>query len=462
MDPRRAVTLAARPAPHRPHFFGVQLENGGGADDTGEGMTKTRCGLAILLAACSAGSGEPLGEPIPALGEPYASVLGVVWAPGQAPGDAPRGREIPVSRALVRLLPRAPAPPPDGVSCRACLPTSGEYAALTDEVGAFEIADVAPGRYWVVVEAGPFRIDTRIEVRPGQLTVLEPDATTLPSTRDPERGRWAPRVATLPGHDGTAWLEAQLQLGEVEPLDEARLASPGSLARFDVLVAPSTEPDALTRDPAALAALRDWVARGGVLVATGRAHRLVDALYPSAVVMTSTHDIESDVYDPDRGTWDVSRIPAAPDRREDWLQDVVAAPRARASHAPLAAWLREQVGPAHRLASDGPDMMGVHPGVGPVWRYDPRDLAIERPLGRVVALGATPSSDPTRDPSYPRVLLEEVAGHPAAVAIAPEGCGRALLSMPELDLVAHDELLPMERVALYFLLDTPVCVAPPD
>ncbi len=419
-------------------------------------------GVAILLAACSAGGGEPLGEPIPASGEPYASVLGVVWAPGYAPGEAPRGREVPVSRALVRLLAHRPTPPPEGVHCRRCLPTSGEYAALTDEVGAFEISDVAPGRYWAVVEAGPFRVDTEIEVSAGQLIVLEPDATTLPTRRDPARGLWAPRVATLTGHDGTAWLDARLGLEHVEAFDEAQLDAPARLARFDVLLAPSTESDAFARDPAVLAALRDWVAAGGVLIATGRAHRVVDALYPSAVVMTSAHDVESDVYDAARGTWDVSRIPASTDRREDWIQGVVATPRGRVTHRPLAAWLDEQIGPSHRLTSDGPDMMGLHPGFGPIWRYEPSDLSIERPIGRVVALGAAPSTDPTADPSYPRVLLEEEAGHPAVVALAPEGCGRALLSTPELDLVSHEELLPMERIALYFVLDTPVCVAAPD
>lgn len=419
---------------------------------------------ALALSACSAGTGKRLTDPIPAEGEPHASVLGVVWAPGNAPGDVPRGREIPVSGALVRLLERRPDPPPSGVSCRACLPTSGEYAALSDEVGAFVLEDVAPGRYWLAVEAGPFRIDSRVEVRGGQLTLLEQDATTLPSARAPAEGRWAPRIAALVGDDRVDWLDRQMGLEEVKRVDAAELLrSPARLAAHHVLVAAGAEHDALTRDPALLANLRDWVAAGGVLVATGRAFRFVDALYPSSVVLAAGHDVESDVYDSATGRWDAARIPAPTDAREDWLQGVSASPRARIPHRPLAAWLEEQVGPSHRLATHGPDMvLDIRPGYGPTWRYVADDLAIERPLTRIVALGAAPSSDPTRDPSYPRVLLEEHGGHPAMVAIAPEGCGRALLSTPELDLVSHAELMPMERIALYFLLDTPVCVAPPD
>src|SRR5687768_14703491 len=52
-----------------------------------------------------------------------ATVTGKVWAPNQAPGQAPPGQEIPVAGALVYIASERPAPIPDGVYCEECVPT---------------------------------------------------------------------------------------------------------------------------------------------------------------------------------------------------------------------------------------------------------------------------------------------------------------------------------------------------
>ncbi len=446
---------------------------------------------AVLVAGCAAEGDAFLGRDDVA-DATAPGVHGRVWAPGNGPGDVPAGREVPVAGALVRLLARRPDPIPDGVHCRDCLETGGWWATFSDATGRFVLEDVDPGEYWLIIEAGPFRRDVPVYVDPAVRAVrVEDEATELPSVHDPASGRFAPRVALLSGaFDPAGHLLGQLGFGDLREdglyspdprldrvdvfynggdaaISEAGhahslLRDPARLARYHVLLVPSSDaggPEAalaLAADAEATRNLRDWVAAGGVLIATGHSASLVDRAWPGALTFAEG-DVPPEAYDADTDTWRPEHVPAPvfDTRTYD-------SPHARVLDSQLAAWLGAQRGPGYALYHWGPD--GVFTGPDPrlVGPYDPVDLPI---LGSTRVL--TRLASVVAEGMPPRVLLEGENGSgdllrgPVAVTFAPPGCGRLMVSTAPLAPVTPRELTVMERVALHFLVSTPVCTRAP-
>lgn len=451
-------------------------------------------GFGMLLAACAAGS-----PGVPHLADDSTSeaevphLEGVIYAPNNGPGDVPAGREVPVSGALVRLLHLRPDPIPDGVHCRRCLERGGWWAAISDAGGRFRLDDIEPGEYWLVIEAGPFRRDARVLIDADTRALrVGPELTELPSVHDPANGAYAPRVALLSGAFDPAgrWL-GQLGLGGLDddgaylpdptndrvdvyfnggPTDypyagHARdlLRDPEQLSRYHVLLVPSSEAArfedalALASDDDGLRALRDWVAAGGALIATGESSRFTDAPWPGGVELDESQDVPASAYDASRDGWWPSRFPA-----ESGVGLEYDSPHAVAVDMALAAWFREQVGPGHALYHWEPDGRFIGPDPRLVGPYDPTDLPV---LGSTAVIERLGTIDAEGMPA--RVLLEGANGMedlrrgPLAVTLEPPGCGRVLYSTAPLSPVAPHELTVMERVAFYFLVNTPVCTRPP-
>src|SRR5688572_6336992 len=92
--------------------------------------------LALVTTACgpaySTDEGNGEGEDSDA-----ATLTGVVWAPGNAPGMVSAGHEIPVFSALVYVSRERPAPIPQQTYCEACVEDRG--GVLTDHQGAFSL-----------------------------------------------------------------------------------------------------------------------------------------------------------------------------------------------------------------------------------------------------------------------------------------------------------------------------------
>lgn len=449
--------------------------------------------IAMLLGACASGAlddSERASDSISRLEIPR--VAGAVWAPNNGPGDVPAGHEVPVSGALVRLLDLRPDPVEDRVHCRRCLDRGGWWAAITDATGQFTLEDVEPGEYWLVIEAGPFRRDVRVRIDESTRTLrVTHEQTELPSEHDPARGMFAPRVALLSGALDPAgrWL-GQLGLGALDA-DGAYLPDPASdrvdvyynggpsdypyaghardllrdperLAAYHVLLVPSAEAArfedalALESDDVGLRALRDWVEAGGVLIASGESSRFTDAPWPGAMELDASQDVPESAYDASRDGWWPARFPPAGD-----VGRTYDSPHARAADMALAAWLRLQTGPGYSLYHWGPDGEFTGPDPRLVGPYDPDDLPV---LGSTAVIE---SVRPLGPESMPRVLVEGANGGadftrgPLAVSLEPPGCGRVMYTTAPLSPVAPHELTVMERVAFYFLVNTPVCTRPP-
>lgn len=420
---------------------------------------------------------------------PRSGVSGTVWAPNNGPGDVPEGREVPIAGALVRLLELRPGPLEDGVHCRRCLEGGGWWSTFSDARGRFFLEDVDPGAYWLVIEAGPFRRDVRVRVDEDERTVrVDDEDTELPSVHDPGEGRFAPRVALLAGSADRAgrWL-GQLGLGgldaegwyaprvddRVDVFDHGAYAGSSAahallrdrarLFRYHVMLVPSSdggsleEALALWRDEDAIRNLRDWLASGGVLISTGASARFCDAPWPAALSVDPDHDVPASAYDEAADTWRLEEVPVLPEAREPYDS-----PHARAVDGALASWLDAQRGPGYALYHWGPD--GVFTGPDPrlVGDYDPLDLPV---LGSTAVIEALRPLGPEQMP--PRVLLEGANGSgdlmrgPLAVAFDTPGCGRWMYSTAPLSATAGHELSVMERVALHFLVSTPVCTRAP-
>lgn len=71
-----------------------------------------------------------------------ATITGVVWAPGQAPGMVPAGHEIPVSEAVIYLGFTQMAPIDEAAHCEPC---EDDGATKTDVKGNFTLEWVQPG-----------------------------------------------------------------------------------------------------------------------------------------------------------------------------------------------------------------------------------------------------------------------------------------------------------------------------
>ncbi|HND09491.1 MAG TPA: hypothetical protein PKO07_06640 [Pseudomonadota bacterium] len=110
---------------------------------------------------------------------------------------APEGT-IPISGALVYVVPYAPTAIPDAVYCDKCVHIpDGTPHTTTKPDGTFEL-DASTGNYYLVVQKGAFRRVRQISIVEGAQQIPK-DKTTLPAITDKMNGDDIPKIAVVVG-----------------------------------------------------------------------------------------------------------------------------------------------------------------------------------------------------------------------------------------------------------------------
>jgi hypothetical protein len=419
--------------------------------------------------------------PVDAFVGPHGTVTGRVWAPGQAPGTVPAGQEIPVSGALLYVSIQRPEPIPQEAHCQPCIDPPFT-SVLSDADGAFAL-DLAPGRYWLVIQKGQFRREQEVDVVLDETLALPAEATTLPSELDPEGGKWIPRIAMAVGNwDKLEDILGKMGLGEVSAT--GRFA--GTLGRIDLYGNGGQDPGleaagtlgelmgsletmlayhiifipcsgdahtALLQDPATLQNLRDYVAAGGKLYVTDWSGEWNDNVFPAQIELGPSElgqgaiDTPASAYDPVAGTWDPAAFGSADGDSYD-------SNNAEAADEDLAAWLDGQMGPNAE---------------GDLEVYDADDFDIVDNWNYITSLDdVTIGEDDEGIPVIDAPKAWVVGGQgtalpkrPLTVTHEPAGCGRVLFSTYHTTPSTHLGLVPQERVLLYLIMEIGVCKTGP-
>ena len=430
--------------------------------------------LLALLAACgpedrtspsasgvdAGGSGDD--------GSGVATITGIVWAPGNAPGLVPPGNEIPVSGAMVYLGLIKPDPIPQQVECVPCT-EAPPSAAITDAKGGFQLHP-APGTYWLVIQKAQFRLEQQVVVT-GDWE-LPAEQTTLPSIHDPDNGKWIPHIALASGdYDAMESILGKMGIGQVGY--DGSFIPPSATGRFDVYnnggyelasVAVGTLTDLVNdldrmmtyhiifipcsgdenhpalRDPAVLRNLRSYVEAGGRLYVTDWSGEWMDNVFPEQIELKGRVDTPKTAYDAETGRWYPRRFGNADG------SPPYSSPDAKAVDPDLASWLDGQLGP------NG-------------WPIDPDAFFVDGNWDHIAALhdvqvGVDDEGQPVMDTPKPYVTGSDgTAGgvKNLTATFEPAGCGRVLFSTYHTTESVHVGLEPQERVLLYLLLEIGVC-----
>lgn len=404
----------------------------------------------------------------------FATITGKVWAPNQGPGQAVLGQEIPIAGALVYVSQTRPTPIPEGVYCQMCVNTP-QGGVLSGADGSFKL-DVAPGRYWVVIEKGQFRIEAEYDLPLGT-TSMTPQQTTLPSVHDPATGRYMPKIALAPGSNdsiedilgklgfgtmsGNSFSTPAGEMGnELVVLDYAgAVTAPGSVAhllanieemrKYHIIFFPCqagipTAIDTMLQDQTILANLRRYVNEGGKLYVTDWSGEVADRAFPQQVMLGDL-DADSDgTYDPATFTGTLTVVGNA----NGDLYDVN---DGKAIDQGLHAWLGLQTGP-----TDGGGVMTYNPDafeVTDLWNWIKKVNAVQ--------LGTDDQGLPVYD--TPKVWatgsapVTGGANRPIAVTYQPTGCGKVLYTSFQTSSSSHDGLYPKERLLLYLIMEIQTC-----
>ncbi len=168
-------------------------------------------GLALALLACSAGKSSPssikagdagadssgfapFDAAFDANGDTSQPVLSTLTGTVKAPEGT-----IPISGALVYLVPTAPDAIPSGVYCDTCVKLEvGTPYTFSKADGSFSLGAVSLGSQMLVVQKGQFRRVRSINVTAGSVAV--PVAmTTMPKKTDAAAGDTIPHMALVNG-----------------------------------------------------------------------------------------------------------------------------------------------------------------------------------------------------------------------------------------------------------------------
>lgn len=445
---------------------------------------KTVLVITMVLAACGPadrnnGGGDDTTT-ADASGGNYASITGKVWAPNQGPGQAAPGQEIPIAGALVYVTTTRPAPIPDGVYCEACVDVP-QGGILTGADGSFQI-DVNPGRYWVVIQKGQFRLESEYELQLGTLAMTA-QQTTLPSVWDPQTGRYMPRMAMAQGsNDNIEDILGKLGVGtsigntfsspagengpELAIFDYAgTVTDPTSVAyllsniaemrKFHIIFFPckagmGAEVDALLNDQAILANIRRYVSEGGKLYVTDWSGEVSDRAFPHQVQLGDTGQDSEGTYDPVTFTGTLTTVGGA-------NGGLYESPDGKAVDPDLNAWLGLQSGPTE----DGTGITMYNANaflVTDLWNWIKKVNSVQ--------IGVDASSMPVYD--QPKTWLTgskpsdaTAANKPIAVTYQPTGCGKVLYTAFQTASAGHDGLYPQERVLLYLIMEISTCSSNP-
>lgn len=436
--------------------------------------------MSILVAACgpsgrnNTGGDDTTDVDAPVTGN-FATITGKVWAPNQGPGQAMLGQEIPISGALVYVTTNKPAPIPTGVYCEQCVPTPSG-GVLTGADGSFSL-DVEPGRYWVVIEKGQFRIESEYDLQVGALA-LTSQQTTLPSVQDPATGRYMPRIAIAPGSSdrvedilgklgigtltGNTFTGPAGELGnELTVLTYDGLATtPGTVAhllsnmtelrKYHILFFPCSagipdQIDMMLQDQAILANIRRYVSEGGKLYVTDWSGEIMDRSFPHQIELGDPTADSEGTYDPVTFAGTLTTIGDADGSSYD-LSD------GKALDTGLNAWLGLQSGPSDN---------------GAVGMYNPNAFEVTDLWNWVkkvnsVQIGVDAQSLAVYD--VPKVWAtgsksgtSGAMNRPIAVTFEPTGCGKVLYTSFQTSNSAHAGLFPKERLLLYLIMEIQTC-----
>jgi len=444
---------------------------------------KTALVISAILGACGpSGRGDDGGDDTTgdaATGN-FATITGKVWAPNQAPGQAMAGQEIPVAGALVYVSTVRPAAIPAGVYCEACVATPNG-GVLTGADGSFSL-DVSPGRYWVVIEKGQFRIESEYELQLGTLAMTA-QQTTLPSVWDPDTGRYMPKMAMAQGtSDNIEDILGKLGVGtltgnsfaspagekgpELAIFDYAGAATaPDSVAyllsniaemrKYHIIFFPCKAGmpaaiDTLLQDQTILGNIRRYVSEGGKLYVTDWSGEIADRAFPQQVQLGDSGADSDGTYDPMTFTGTLTTVGDADGGFYD-------APDGKVVDPGLGAWLGLQSGPTENGTSVG--------------MYDPNAFEITDLWNWVkklntVQIGVDADSMPVYDAPKSWITGSKpgtsgAMSRPAAVTFEPAGCGKVLFTTFQTANSEHAGLYPQERVLLYLIMEITTCSSNP-
>lgn len=442
--------------------------------------------VGLVLAACgpSVGSGDDVVQRTDAAidvpGAVTAAMSGTVWAPGMAPGMVPAGQEIPIAGALVTLESERPPPIPSGVYCERCVEVGN--GVVSDARGHFEMVQLQPGTYWLVIQKGQFRRERQVTlaVGPNPLTAAD---TTLPSDQDLASGETIPHIAIAVGnYDSIEDVVGKMGLGQVgsdgdyvNTLGEIDLYSHGGadlgmamgtiaqlvqdldrLRLYHIVLIPCASDPAvsLLHDQQVLRNLRQYVAEGGKLYVTDWSGEWADNVFPAQITLGETvattdprTDTPASAYDPGTNTWDPAQFGTADG-------EFYEARDAEATDPELRDWLAGQIAPRGETGGD----------IGPIdaMRFTAYDNWNWIANLTSVVVGVDDQGQDVLD--TPRVWVSgsgsPTAGpqkRPLTVTFNPPGCGRVLFSTYHTAPGSHAGLLPQERVLLYLILEIGVC-----
>jgi hypothetical protein len=398
-----------------------------------------------------------------------AVISGRVFAPNQGPAQALLGQEVPVSGALVYVSTTRPEPIPAGVYCERCVavPASG---VLSGADGSFRL-EVEPGRYWVVVQKGQFRVEAEYDL--AGVMELPYEQTTLPSRTDLEDGMTMPRIAMAQGsHDRIDDVLAKLGIRngtedgpeidiyswEGAATDQYSVAyllsNMDELRRFHIVFFPCqteipADLAALLRDQTVLTNIRRYVNEGGKLYVTDWSGEVADHAFPQQI------ELGDDAADSD-GTYDATTLAGTLTLDGNADGDFYDATEVRIADADMSAWLGLQA---------GPDDDGM------VTTYDPANFEIPDVWNWIkktnaVQIGVDSQSLAVYD--TPKVWLTGTrpnttggAARPLAVTYQPTGCGKVMYTPFQTTTRNHPGLTAKERVLLYLILEISTCTPDP-
>ena len=433
--------------------------------------------VAFVFAACGpSGRGDDTGGDdtnVDAHTGNFATLSGKVWAPNQGPGQAPVGQEIPVAGALVYVTQNRPAPIPDQVYCEQCVETPNG-GVLTGADGTFTL-DVTPGRYWVVIEKGQFRIESEYDLQAGALQ-LTSQQTTLPSVWDPETGRFMPRMAMAQGtNDNIEDILGKLGVGTMAgnsfsnpagekgpELDIYQYSGTGTgtvtdllsnidtMRQYHIIFFPCATSmggiNTLLQDQNILANIRRYVSEGGKLYVTDWSGELADRAFPQQIELGDDGADSVGTYDPAAFTGSLTTMGDA----DGGLYE---ASDGKAVDTELNQWLGLQSGPTENGGTVGMYNANAFE-VTDLWNWIKKLTPVQ--IG-VDDMGMPVYDTPKAWVTGSKPGTSGATNRPIAVTYEPTGCGKVLYTAFQTANGEHVGLYPQERVLLYLIMEITTC-----
>ncbi len=431
---------------------------------------------ALYLAACGPAptaddgdDGDDQASPDAYAGAP-AELSGTVWMPGQSPGLAAPGEEVPVFGALVYVTRSRPDPIPQEVYCERCVDAPGN-AVYSGHDGGFQLS-APPGDYWLVIQKGQWRIEREVTLTAGPIALSDAE-TTLPTVHDPDAGSWVPRIAIVLGtNDNVEDILGKVGLGnfdastndfldgggEVTIIDSAQgaLSDLDLLRQFHIVFFPcnvNIDDDAVAGldDQALLANLRRYVSEGGKLYVTDWSGEMMDRPFPPQIELGG--DVPGFTYYDSKGSYDPQTFTGTLTQLGSANNSSYTSNDAEVVDPDLSAWLGLQLGPS---PIDPTPMM-----------FDPDHFTVTGNYNWISALssvetGVDQDGLPIVDEPKPWVIGSRgpsapAGKHPLSVTFEPTGCGRVMYSTYQTANGHHAGLYPQERVLLYLIMEIAVC-----